>query len=453
MSKISVLIIDDEPEILDILEILIESEFSCNIVRSSSGNEAIKNLESDASIKLIVSDYTMGNGTGGDVFNFNKLNSNLPFLLLSGGFLQDYHDIKDFFVINDQNVFLQKPVDTEQLFNFIQLSIKEDEVGHEECMHDRFKKININHAIYFLKNNKDIFLNIGTNKFIKVINEGELHSPDEFIKYRDKGEKYLYILNEDFKSYMKEILRNIELNVKSSDSFSDTITIGVHGFEFVHSSLIEMGLSEAHVEFVNTVVNKCVTNLMKNNKVSMLLNSFFREKGYLVSHSLTSIYISYIICGYLDYAGEQVIEKLVYAGILHDLGLIDKDLSSVLECHGDEFTNLSQRDQKQVLNHSFESVKLLELFKCIPNDVENIILEHHENASGGGFPRGLSATRIAPLSAIFILSLRFSDFLFHNDFESSAEDYINKLKVDFNKGGFKKPLAGLSSSVKKALKK
>lgn len=457
MSEIKILVVDDEIEILDILEILIESEFPYTIVRATSGESAIKLLETDNTIKLIISDYTMPEGSGGDLYNFNKNKNNVPFLLLSGGFLQDYHDISDFFAVNDKNIFLQKPVDTEKLFEFINSVITEFKIELEQSkskkINPNFKKININHGIYFLKNNKDIYLNIGEDKYLKVINEGEFASPDEIIKYRDRGEKYLYIKSEDFKFYIKEILSNIELRVNESDTFADTITIGVQGFEFAHSSLKEMGLTDTHVEFVNTIVNKCVSNLMKNPKVSILLTSFFKEKGYLASHSITSIYISFIICSYLDYSSEQVIEKLAYAGILHDLGLIDKDLSSVLSCNDETFNSLAQRNQKQVLNHMFESVKMLESFNTIPNDVENIILEHHEDASSKGFPRGLAASRIAPLSAIFILSLRFSDFLFFKDFKNDVEPFTDQLKLDFNKGNFKKPLAGLVSSVKKALRK
>ena len=456
MSNLSILLVDDELEILDLLEILLESELSVKLIRSTSGNDAIKKLEEDDSIKLIISDYTMANGTGGDLFNFNKTKNNLPFILLSGGFLNDYDDIKDFQIINEQNVYIQKPVNIEKLISSVKtifqgfIKNNDDEKNNENL---KYKKININHAIYFLKNNKDIYLNIGVNKFIKIINEGELHSTEEFIKYRERGEKYLYVLNKDFDFYMKEILKNIEIRTNKSNSFADTITIGVEGFDFVHPSLKDMGLTDDHVQFVNTVVNKCVTNLMKNSKVSMLLSSFFKEKGYLVSHSLTSIYVTYLICGYLDYSNEKVIEKLVYAGILHDLGLIDKELSCVLSCDDEKFNSLSQKEQKQVLNHTFESIKLLESFSFIPNDVENIILEHHENASSSGFPRGLSSSRISSLSAIFILSLKFSDFLFYRDFKRDAEEFINQLNIEYDKGIFKKPLAGLTLSVKKALSK
>jgi response regulator RpfG family c-di-GMP phosphodiesterase len=452
MSQNMILIVDDEPEILDILEILIESEFDVQLIRAKSGNEAIEHLKKYEDIKLIISDYTMSDGSGGDLFNYNKSEKNLPFILVSGGFIQDYKDMTDLFTVRIENGFIQKPVDDSKLFSLIRAAVKFEEDSDDSCdSSSEFKKVNIIHAIYFLERNRDIYLNIGKKKFLKVINEGELTCTDQLQRYKEKGENYIYILKNDFDFYVKEILSNLEVKIKNSSTFSDTITIGALGYEFVHSSLVDMGLTKEHVELLNGVVDKCVKNLMKKPKVEVLLNSFFKEKGYLVSHSLTCVYTSFMICSYLDYANESVIEKLVYASLLHDLGLTDKNLSEVINCNDDKFKSLQQRDQKQVLNHMFESVKLLEGFDMIPNDVENIIAEHHENASGTGFPRGLSASRLAPLSAVFILSLRFSHFLYFNEFKSGVDDFIEDLQSNYNKGSFKKPLAGLITSIKKAL--
>ena len=450
MSKSKILLVDDEDEILDILEILIESEFDVSTLRASSGNEAIALLKKQSDIDLVISDYSMNLGSGGDLFYYNKSNSNLPFLLVSGGFLQDYRDMSDLHSVNKLNGYVQKPIDEKELFSLINKALT-IEVGtsSESC---QYKRVRIDHAIYFLKNNKDIFLNISSGKFIKIINEGELDCTNELLKYKDKGESYIYIQSDDFEHSMKDILATISSKVQSGDSFASSITIGAHGYDFVHSSLIDMGLTDEHVELINSVVNRCVCELMKKEKQKTLLTAFFKDQGYLVSHSMTCIYVSFLICGHLDYSNESVIEKLTYASLLHDLGLSDSSLSEVLSKDSHLFKDLSQRNKKQVLNHMFESVKLLESFEDIPNDVEAIILEHHENASGTGFPRGLSASRISSLGAIFILSLRFSDFLFFKEFKEDNEEFITDLKSDFDKGVFKKPLVGLISSMKKAQK-
>ena len=94
MKKI--LIIDDEEAIVELLEMVVLDELDLEVITASSGNEAIELLKSNSEIDLLVSDYSMPNGTGGDVYQYNKSHSKLPFILLSGGFLSDHEDMAGF---------------------------------------------------------------------------------------------------------------------------------------------------------------------------------------------------------------------------------------------------------------------------------------------------------------------------------------------------------------------
>lgn len=446
--KQKILIVDDEPEILDILEVIIESEFSFEIIRAKNGNEAVESLKENQ-VSLIISDYSMDDGTGGHVFEYNKSHDNLPFILVSGGFLEDYKDLKDFYSINSLNFYLQKPIDEEAFIGAIKKCVIED----DSFLHFKeYKRLKIDHVLTFLKTNKDIYINIKGKKFLKIIHEGELFEKDQLIKYRDKGEEYVYFLNADFDDFVKEVLVKLNKSILRTHSLSDTITLGAIGYEFVHSSLRDMGLTDNHVNFVNSLVEKSVSNLMGSKSMNMMLESFFSEKGYLVSHSMTAIYVSYLICQRVEYANEASAEKLIFAAIMHDLSFKDSSLSEVMKKDSDKFRDLGWKEQKEVLNHMFDSVKLLEHFNFIPNDVENIILEHHENAKGTGFPRGISGNRISPLSAIFILSLKVAHFLYFNKLSNSGEEFMKELEIDYNNGNFKKPLKGLLACLEKALK-
>ncbi|WP_127714548.1 response regulator [Halobacteriovorax sp. HLS] len=448
MTIKSILVVDDELEILDIIEILIESEFSYKIIKASSVLEAIDYLSTDSSIELIISDYTMPGKNGGELFIYNKNSRNLPFLLVSGGFIQDYYNMQDLMTVNHRNGFLQKPVDDEKLFDLIRNAFDNPEVATDE----HYKKININYAQYLVNQNIDIYLCLSNDKYIKIINEGELQEVDQLKKYRDKGERYLYILSADFSRFTKILTESLVSHLENSKDSKNTISAAVYSLDFVHSSVLEMGLLDSHVELIDNVIENCLNNLNENNRFNLLLESFFKEEGYLVSHSVTSIYISYLICLHLDYAGEKVIEKLAYASIIHDLGLVDKSLSDVMSINDERFSSLNRRDQNLVLNHMFESAKLLDEVDAIPSDVKNLILDHHERPDGSGFPRHLTSTRISPVSAIFILSLELSHFLYFKDIKKDSDEFIQRMEKSFSKGNFTKPLAGLISSMKKALK-
>ena len=286
MSKSKILLVDDEDEILDILEILIESEFDVSTLRASSGNEAIALLKKQSDIDLVISDYSMNLGSGGDLFYYNKSNSNLPFLLVSGGFLQDYRDMSDLHSVNKLNGYVQKPIDEKELFSLINKALT-IEVGtsSESC---QYKRVRIDHAIYFLKNNKDIFLNISSGKFIKIINEGELDCTNELLKYKDKGESYIYIQSDDFEHSLLQQIQNVRIDriianagVWEVDTFENFNTDAIRK-QFEVNALAPLRL----IKSVEVQLNADAKVLLISTRVaSHQDNSNGNEYGYRMSKS------------------------------------------------------------------------------------------------------------------------------------------------------------------------
>lgn len=109
MKKFKILIADDEEMLLDLFEMLISGEVDCEITTATDGHEAIKILEADSDFQLILSDYKMPKVSGGELFHFNKSKQNTPFFLFSGGDLSDYPEFNQFYEINSNNRFFNKP--------------------------------------------------------------------------------------------------------------------------------------------------------------------------------------------------------------------------------------------------------------------------------------------------------------------------------------------------------
>jgi len=109
MKKFKILIVDDEEMLLDLFEMLISGEIDCEITTATDGHEAIKILQTDTDFQLILSDYKMPKVSGGELFHFNKSQQNTPFFLFSGGDLSDYPEFNQFYEINSNNRFFNKP--------------------------------------------------------------------------------------------------------------------------------------------------------------------------------------------------------------------------------------------------------------------------------------------------------------------------------------------------------
>lgn len=114
-----ILLADDEELIVEMYEIILESEFKCEFLKASNGNEALALLSIHHDIDLIISDYNMPIANGGKVYAYNTAHHNLPFFLVSGGEIEDYSDFKNFIQTNPLNKFLNKPFNEEHLIEAV----------------------------------------------------------------------------------------------------------------------------------------------------------------------------------------------------------------------------------------------------------------------------------------------------------------------------------------------
>jgi len=84
MYKLKILIIDDNPDILDLLEVTLQDEFE--LIKASSGKETFEKLKSTKP-DLLVLDYVLPDITGPDICKIirkDPLLSNIPILMLTG---------------------------------------------------------------------------------------------------------------------------------------------------------------------------------------------------------------------------------------------------------------------------------------------------------------------------------------------------------------------------------
>lgn len=117
-KNITVLIIDDEPDILE----LMEEEFrycGYNTLTAMSGNEAVQVLQKSP-VDIVVSDYKMPNGNGMVVLDYvNKMSNRPDFFFVSG---QADVSIEDALKAGAKK-FFTKPFDLDELIRQIESSV------------------------------------------------------------------------------------------------------------------------------------------------------------------------------------------------------------------------------------------------------------------------------------------------------------------------------------------
>lgn len=124
MSKtISILIVDDEPTLCDVLALYFELE-NFKVLKANNGLEAIEILKINPEIKFVISDVRMPNGDGLYLLKYIKANCNSEMkVVMLSGFPGDLE--KEILELGALALF-PKPTEPRLLVNFVnsQLSLK-----------------------------------------------------------------------------------------------------------------------------------------------------------------------------------------------------------------------------------------------------------------------------------------------------------------------------------------
>lgn len=314
-------------------------------------------------------------------------------------------------------------------------------------------RIDINFLAILDGINKNLYIKLGQDKYIKLFNADDNTNMLDITKYKTKGINYLYLNRETALWVISQIQHQIDIFLKSNNfrfilrGSSDTpqkrfeqkilrINDEVHVDKDFKETI------EVAIDRIRGLVEKSpqVEEYLKQMKKKQDQYAFFTQKL-----NLTSI-MSCTLAKQLDWISKATLDKLVYASVLCDITLAVKPeligLATMEEFEKIKDT-LSEEDQKVFLSHPKDAAFLLKkYFTMAPPDTDSLVFQHHEQPDGGGFPLGLRAEKISPLSALFIVSNDFSYYFLQDD-EPSLGDFILRCQSKYDYVNFRKVLKAL----------
>ena len=80
---------------------------------------------------------------------------------------------------------------------------------------------------------------------------------------------------------------------------------------------------------------------------------------------------------------------------------------------------------------------MIKELKEMPGEVDFLVLEHHERPDGSGFPTGLMAHQIAPLSTVFIVAHDLMDSMIEQGAEFSLRNFLASVEATYQAGTLK----------------
>ncbi|MBF0298103.1 MAG: hypothetical protein HQK51_05245 [Oligoflexia bacterium] len=327
-------------------------------------------------------------------------------------------------------------------------------------------------------------------RYLKVLSQGDAFYSDDLTKYHSKGITHLYIKKKTSRWILEELDNHMQIIKENSNGqfdivvpasempkeifddniikyYSKPVAVPTNPLSIPKKEELTLAdefkltsdndviscsigkpfqLQDHQYEEIKSNLNNIVKVVMKNPEIYKLLKMLKINRNkieYYTAHIGSLINVCTAIAVNVDWKTERTIEKLVYACYFHDAGLSERpELASIKTENEAKEKKLSDDEIKLFLSHPSKIANLLKGADSFPDDVHVIVEQHHESPTGDGFPKKLGSTRIIPLSALFILSHGFVDYMIENE-NWNITDFIVIAKKNYPGNAFRKIIQSL----------
>ena len=445
-KNIKLLFAEDDPDTQKFYSRIFANEYNCKVTTVQCSKCAIEKLKLDK-FDIVISDYNMPGGNGDKIFtHIKKSNLNIPFLFFTSEDISNKDQLSSFCSYHPCNEYISKTEPDELLSDFFfKFSILKSEF--RAALNKRYVNIETKQLINFNSLPLDLFVQLSKTKHVKIYEKNNPLDEKLINKYYNKTifPGTLAVKFDEFKllkqSACKKLERALSLTNETIDSKIKTEALT---FKYINNSLQCLGIDSRTIELAFAAYNSSIHNIKQVKDLYYFVDRLIKRTDYISQHSIMTFYIAYAICEKLGHNTQQIYQKMHLASLFHDSKLIDLSSTFINSFKNDNFENLSREEQIIFKNHPQDTADLLKNTSSIPPDIDKIVLEHHEQPDGSGFPKGLMSNNIGPLSCIFILAHDIADHLYWEGYEKkNVKKYLDSLSDKYSQGNFKNPFSAL----------
>ena len=325
----------------------------------------------------------------------------------------DYHLIYDFLRNNDLNVLL------------ISFSPK-DFIAKIDSYFSALKKwfsivpflpLNSNIAGFIGYTPVDLFVKNGT-EFEIAISKKSFISNDGVKNFFKDGHGFFFIKREDRPDYEEEWGESTLAYFKSVSNASITQN-GPLGMiiPFLESTFYQ-GIPETDQYLLFSALERIAFLLNGHPELSEAIQKILQKNSYQLEHTTFLMCMNIATMSALGIGSAVVFFNITLAALVHDLGTIGYGFE---EHEFNDFAMEKMLEENLISNysrHSEASLSLLVKHQICPRWVAEMVLSHHENDNGFGYPLGIHSS-----------SLGLATFLFAYNHEWAEKIYGHKAKA------------------------
>lgn len=428
-SKRSILVVDDDPLMRDLLQRLLQGlGYLVRVAENGLDAKTIANLED---FDIIVSDITMPLLSGIELLKYVKANLKSKMILMTG--FSEILEAQSAYLLGAE-AFLAKPFKKEDLLAAVDLCLsggRENQNAAEASADSTpqdsdFCQISLDEFTSGSQLKYEIYIRLSANKYVKIANEGAIVALDRIKVYKAKGLHYLHLKKEDFAKYVGF---NIKLSkyIEKNQSVSHRTKLNQlkHTTEVLIQQVFVEGVDKQKFDMSADLIQTTVSLVAQDDDLGGILNMLNSHSDYLYSHSLGVSIYSCLIAKEMGWTSEGTLFKVSMAGLFHDIGKSEIP-REILE---KPRVKLTSDELKIIEGHTVRGREILSQVPRTPETVVQAAVQHHENLAGVGYPFRLKKDLINPISKLISLTNLFCGLVLDspNSVKLSAADAVQSI--------------------------
>lgn len=406
-STYNILCVDDNKNNLFTLNALLQTQKNIKSTEVLTAKEAL-NVLLTKKIDLILLDVQMPDINGFElakIIKSNKKTKDIPIIFVTAVFKSEEF-IKEGFEIGAVD-YITKPIDDHQLLNKITLYLKVfDQKNRLAQSEKRFYDIaqSIGDGIYTLDTErKTTFINNEALKMLGFEYEDLINKNiHDYIHYKDI--KNQPITSKDCQIHKtiidgEKYIRENEYFLKKDGTFLQVSLVVTPLFvDYKIVGTVVIFRDKMHQQRILSLEEEKTKN--QEQIIHSMIDMIESRDSYTAGHTKRVAQYCVLIAKEMGYSSADI-EVLRNAAWLHDIGKISTPDSVLLKPNklsGSEYELIQEH-----LSSGYEMLSKIDQYKVMAD----IMREHHEKYDGNGYPRGLKANEIKPLSRIMIVADAF----------------------------------------------
>ncbi len=360
----------------------------------------------------------------------------------------------DLYETSEMNHIILKPIEIPTFKEKVKKAIEwakneEFEKSIEEIEKEELLPMKLRNFYLFDSVPYDVFLELTSTKYIKIISANKRYVHSEINAYAKKNIKYLYLRKNEYLKFLEDGIEKLLTIFDSNQRLGakKTISNQIRSILIIHQYVQTVGVSDSLTKLCDAVISSTRDVILEHKKFKNILQFFPTAHADLAEQAIMTLYLSESILTALGWASETSRKKLGLASLLYDSMLKNDDLSKITSLEDPSLPMFTETEQIEFRDHPLKAAEIARQFSAYP-DADFIVAQHHERPKGDGFPSKLSTNRLTAHSCTFILANNFITKLCNSGKEQGALlNIFREVKIVYNQGNFKEPILALQRTI------